>query len=632
MSYDGGKKMRRTVICLVTAFLVVGCGGGGGGSSGNGASAGGAGSGSPPPSVPPPDPSPDPIAAIALAKEIAGLPLDDFYDVSFKALQQRDPQSVIADALTDVFPLTGIGLTDVSEESERETYAVYQVVLEALDQYDRDTLDASGKISYDAYRWFLQDKVDEEPFFRHRFLATYSNFGIQEQTRRFFTDLHPVATRRDAENYIARLLLVQEKFDHVTLRLLRQRDAGIVEPSLTIGVAIGQVSSIAGLTPNSTPYYTAFRDKLSAIEALDEEERRALLLAASAAIRTNVLPAYNRLLLVLRQLQSQAPTAIGVGQYPDGRRFYAYALRHHTTTNLTPAEIHQLGREELDRIHHEMRLIFDELGYPQDESLEQLFARVAADGGEIKAEEAIATFEELVDFAAERLPEAFDVFPKASVVVIGGEFGGFYISPSFDGSRPGAFYAGTTEDLPFFDMPSLTFHETLPGHHYQIAIARELDLPPFRQLLHFTGYIEGWGLYAERLAGELGWYEGDPYGKLGQLRFEALRAARLVMDTGIHWLGWSFEQAAEFNNVNVGSSIGSSQGAAGRYSVWPGQATAYMVGMLKIVELRQRAMDALADDFDLREFHRVVIGNGALPLAVLETVVDNYIAERLAGT
>ena len=625
--------MRRTVVCVVAALLVAGCGGGGGsgGSSNASAGGGGGGPGSTPPSVPPPDPSPDPTAAVRLAKAIAGLPLDDFYDVSFKALQQRDPQSVIADALTDVFPLTGIGLTDVSEEYERETYAMYGVVLNALDQFDRDALDASAKISYDAYRWFLQDKADEEPFFRHRFLATYSNFGIQEQTRRFFTDLHPMATRRDAENYIARLLLVQEKFEHVTIRLLRQRDAGIVEPSLTIGVAIGQVSSIAGLTPNLTPYYTAFRDKLGEIGGLDEEERSALLLSASAAIRNSVLPAYNRLLLVLRQLQAQGPTAVGVGQYPDGRQFYAYALRHHTTTNLTPAEIHELGLKELDRIHHEMRLIFDELGYPKDESLEELFARVAEDGGVVRAEEAIATFEEIVDFAAERLPVAFDVFPEADVIVIGGEFGGFYISPSFDGSRPGAFYAGTTEDLPFFDMPSLTFHETLPGHHYQIAIARELDLPPFRQLLHFTGYIEGWGLYAERLAGELGWYDGDPYGKLGQLRFEALRAARLVMDTGIHWLGWSFEKAAEFNNLNVGSSIGSSQGAAGRYSVWPGQATAYMVGMLKIVELRERAKEALGDDFDLREFHRVVIGNGALPLAVLEEVVDNYIAGRLAG-
>jgi uncharacterized protein (DUF885 family) len=180
-------------------------------------------------------------------------------------------------------------------------------------------------------------------------------------------------------------------------------------------------------------------------------------------------------------------------------------------------------------------------------------------------------------------------------------------------------------------MPTLTFHETVPGHHYQIALAQDLNLPSFRKLVFFTGYVEGWALYAERLALELGWYENDPFGDLGRLQLEALRAARLVMDTGIHAMSWSFQRATTFNNENVGASIGSSQGAAGRYSVIPGQATAYMIGMLRILEMRQKAMDRLGEQFDIKEFHRVVIANGAMPLAILETVVDNYIVERLAA-
>ena len=176
-----------------------------------------------------------------------------------------------------------------------------------------------------------------------------------------------------------------------------------------------------------------------------------------------------------------------------------------------------------------------------------------------------------------------------------------------------------------------TYHESVPGHHTQIAIAMDQDVPAFRKLVRFTGFVEGWALYAERLAQELGWYQGDPYGDLGRLQYEALRAARLVMDTGIHSLGWSFEQATQFNRDNVGSALGSSQAAAARYSVWPGQATAYLIGMLQILDERQRAMDALGEAFDLKAFHRALLSNGAVPLTLLDDVVDRYIAEARAA-
>jgi len=277
-----------------------------------------------------------------------------------------------------------------------------------------------------------------------------------------------------------------------------------------------------------------------------------------------------------------------------------------------------------------MRLIFDQLGYPQNETTEQLFERVAADGGIIAAANVLSTYEAIIDLARQQLDAAFDIFPSADVIVIPGDFGGYYIGPSFDGTRPGAFYAGTTTDQPWFQMRSLAYHEALPGHHTQIAIAMEQDVPSFRKGARFTAFVEGWALYAERLAWELGWHENDPYSNLGRLQYEALRAARLVMDTGIHNLGWSFDQAVEFNREAIGWTLGQSQGAAARYSVWPGQATAYMVGMLQILEARQRAMDELGNQFDLIAFHRAVLSNGAVPLALLDTVVDRYIAATLA--
>ena len=276
-------------------------------------------------------------------------------------------------------------------------------------------------------------------------------------------------------------------------------------------------------------------------------------------------------------------------------------------------------------------MIFDQLEYPQNESLRQLFGRVATDGGTIPAANTIATYEALIDFANQNLSQAFDVFPATDVIVIGVQSGGYYIGPSFDGTRPGAFYAGTQRDLPYYDMPSLTFHETLPGHHLQISLAGAADVPFFRKLVRSTAFVEGWALYAERLAYELDWYNNDPYGNLGRLQYEALRAVRLVVDTGIHSLGWSFNEAVQFIEDNVGYSTGPSQGAAARYSVIPGQATAYMIGMLKILEVRQRAMDELGSAFNLFDFHRAVLGNGGVPLPVLEQVVDAYIAETLAS-
>jgi uncharacterized protein (DUF885 family) len=186
-------------------------------------------------------------------------------------------------------------------------------------------------------------------------------------------------------------------------------------------------------------------------------------------------------------------------------------------------------------------------------------------------------------------------------------------------------------DEAWFKMPTLAYHESLPGHHLQIALAMEQDVPAFRKIVRTSAFVEGWGLYAERLAYELGWYDNDVYGDLGRLRLEALRAARLVMDTGIHSFGWSFDQATLFNEENVGASNGASQGAAGRYSVIPGQATAYMIGMLQILQERQKAMDALGALFDLKEFHRIILTSGGVPLALLSTIVDRYIAEKLAG-
>jgi uncharacterized protein (DUF885 family) len=289
--------------------------------------------------------------------------------------------------------------------------------------------------------------------------------------------------------------------------------------------------------------------------------------------------------------------------------------------------------EQLERIHAEMRAIFDQLGYAQDPSLASMYDRVAQDGGRVAAGQVIQEYESIIEEATGNLDAAFDVRPQAEVVVVKSPIKGMYVHASLDGSRPGAFHAGPG-DAPeqYYAMPTLAYHEAVPGHHFQIALAQESDLPAFRNSVTFLGYTEGWALYAEQLAAELGWYADDPYADLGRLQAEAFRAARLVVDTGIHTMRWTWDEAMEFFVENTGYEPGDSvdpEIQIARYIVWPAQATSYKIGMLKMLELRQRAMDELGEQFDLKEFHTLVLSNGSMPLQVLERVVDDYIAAKL---
>mgnify|MGYP000709865724 CR=1 FL=1 len=569
-----------------------------------------------------------PLTAEQLAESLTGLSLQSFFDESFAALLQRTPEAVIWQALSSIVTLESAGLDDISDDYLLNTVAMHQAVLDVLRTFDRDALSSSDQINYDVYEWYLKDKVNEGDFLYYEFVATYSIFGTQRDTQLLFTDIHPIESREDAEDYISRLNAVKTKLTQLSEHLVGQQALGVVEPKISMEVALADVQSIANGYVKSNPYYKNLLTKLLELDSVSEEERSDLLEDARTAVADSIIPGYSILADTLANLLPHAPAQIGVAQYPRGDEYYVQQLRHHTTTELTASQIHQLGLSELARVHAEMRVVFDELGYPQDETLFQLYERVGNDGGTILAADAYDTFKSIIDIAETRLSEAFDIFPKADVQVVADDYGGFYIAPSFDGTRPGSFYAGTRSDQSSYEMRTLTYHEAVPGHHLQNGIALDQDVPNFRKLIRFTAYGEGWALYAERLAFELGWYDGDPYGNLGRLKFEALRAARLVMDTGIHSMGWTFDQATQFNEENVGASERSSQGAAGRYSVSPGQATAYMVGMLQILEARQRAIDELGDDFELAEFHGILLTGGPMPMSILNTVVDQYIERK----
>ena len=572
--------------------------------------------------------------ASTLTAKLAGLDLNEFYEISFKELMMRDPEGVLAQGLADVYGLEGAELTDISDTYIRETQQMYVVVLDILHSFDRETLSSEEQVSYDVYEWYLDDMVRGGEFMYYDYPATFFPVtAVHEGVLYFFTDLHPLADLQDAENYVSRLEKVDTKFEQLLEGLRLREDEGIIPPMFATQWALYGLRNLARADAIHTPFYETFEEKLVVLEDISLSERNALLESAEKAIDKAVLPAYNSLVDYLEHLESVGSTEDGLWQFPKGEAYYAHMLRHYTTTSMPPEEIHQLGFQELERIHAEMNTIFEELGYNTDASLPDLFDQVAQDGGSIPANEVLSTYESIIQAAEENLDLAFDIRPNAKLQVVASPIKGMYVHASLDGARPGAFHAGSGQSAEeWYAMPTLAYHEAVPGHHFQISLAQEADLPLFRSLVGNLGYTEGWALYAEQLAWELGWYDDDPYGNLGRLQAEAFRAARLVVDTGIHTKEWTFSHAQDFFTENVGFERGDSvdpEGQIARYIVWPGQSTSYKIGMIKMLEIRQSAMDQLGDLFDLKEYHNLVLSNGSMPLEVLERVVDDYIAGKL---
>jgi len=576
----------------------------------------------------------DPVADYQLAdtnallstvsNRLNGLSLQDFFTESFIIIKERNVQGGVSEGLVDQFPLGSFELTNISDAYQNQTAAIEALILTTLNNYDRSILSSDDQLSYDIYQAHLQYQAEWSQYRDFEYPASYGFFGYPGSTEQFFTSLVPVTNKLEADTYLLLLNQIGRRFQQISDLLDARQAAGIIEPAITLGFSQSNVQAIANTPAIAISYYTVFQSKLTALTNITDAEKQALTELLLLTVEQRVIPAYAQLAQKMNSLLNQAPANIGFGQFNGGNDFYDFTLRYFTSSEQTADDINALGIQELARIHAEMRVLFDQLGYPQNESIAQLYARVDSDGGTISGGNAVTFYEDIIAEAYTQLPSNFSTIPQQQVIVVGGQSGGYYIRGSDDGTRPGAFYASTVNDLAYTRMPTLAYHEAVPGHHLQIALAQELNLPEFRRDINFTSFVEGWALYAERLAKDLGWYNGDIYGDLGRLQFEAMRAARLVIDTGIHNQGWSYDQADRFHITNVGFP-----GSIARYSVWPGQATAYMTGMLKILELRQRAQDQLGANYDVRSFHSAIIGSGSMPLDLLDGLVDRYIQQNL---
>ena len=568
----------------------------------------------------------------ALAARVADLSLEAFFEETFRTITLRDPEAVIELGLETFYDVQDLPLTDISDAYQRETFAIYELILERLHTYDLDNLTSEDQISYRIYEWYLEELLSRREWMYYDYPITHFNTGIQNWIVFFFTDIHPLTNRQDAENYLARLKQVDEKIDQLLEGLALREQAGVLIPKSILQMSIGSIRSIAESPPQTTPFYWAFANKITSIPEMTSEEKAQMLTAIEEELLQNTLPAYQILLNEVQRLMEIAPTEEGVWQHPDGRAYYRYCLHHHTTLDLPAEEIHQLGLNDVDRIQREIRSTVSDLGYPTEVSMPALFSQILTEGGVIPENQIVLTYQSILNDAEARLSDLVDLQPNMDVVVIGTNRGGFYVPGALDGSRPGAFYATvSSHGEPWYGMPTLTYHETVPGHHLQIALTLEGDLPSFRKGASFTAFAEGWALYAERLASESGWYQDDPYGDLGRLQMELFRAARLVVDTGIHAFGWTYDEALQYMLKTTGMERGFLEFEVARYIAWPGQATAYKIGMQAILDLRQKAQEELGEDFNLRGFHNFLLSNGSLPLPILEDIVMGSIQDALSN-
>ncbi len=560
----------------------------------------------------------------AVLARLRGLDFDTFVDESYEQILLRTPETVTSLGLSAALGTRNDRLDNVCYPFVENTYALEAGVLEILETYDRVALAPGQQTSLDSYAWLLSAWGDEHEFMYHLYPVTHA-FSRQNDLVRFLTDEHPMASLQDAEDYVSRLEQVDDQFGCLVQRLQESQDRGIMAPAQMLGAAAYQIRDIVPGTARSLPFFTVFATKLGQIGELSQVQREHLLSLAEQAIDGSVIPAYQRLVEKLDQQVPLAPPMNGVWQLPDGDRFYRSRLRFHTTTDLSPEAVHQLGLREVARIRAEIRLAFDALGYPPDQGFADLFQRLAQDSGIVPADQIVAHAEAIIRQAQADCDQAFDIAPRSPVTVIGGT-GTFYVAGSLDGSRPGAYYVADRTDGYRYSMRTIAYHEAVPGHHFQISIGNEQDVPLFTKAGNiFTGFVEGWAVYAEYLAKDLGWYRDDVHSDLGRLQWELLRAARMVVDTGLHARHWSRGQAIDYYVETVGADAGLATSQIDLYLSDPGYFSAYKTGMIKILELRQLAEDRLGDRFDVKDFHRVVLLHNRMPLSLLERAVHDYI-------
>lgn len=572
-------------------------------------------------------------------KEAETKKLNEFFEKVFNESVKRSPTSQTYLGLKTNYDK----LNDETEEFRKESMELNRKYLKELRGFNYDSLTHQGQLSFRLFEKDLEESFEWEKW-RFHYYPLNQMFGYHSGTPSFMINMHRVSEKSDAEAYISRLKEIKRVFKERMERNLKQREMGIIPPEFVFSKVIDDSKNIIKGYPfergkGRSPLYEDFSKKVSKLK-ISSAEKKSLKARAAEALLDYVGPSYRELISYMEETQKMAKGSDGAWSLPDGEEYYRFRLRKMTTTDMSPDEIHDFGLREVDRIHGEMRAIMKKVGFKGN--LKDFFNFMKTDprfrypdtkaGKERYLTEARKIINTMEDF----LPKMFNTLPKAKLQVKAVEEYreksagiAFYQGPSLFGNRPGIYYVNLykMEDNPIYKMEGLAYHEGLPGHHMQIAIKTELeDLPKFRRTGGYTAYSEGWGLYSELLPKEFGFYK-DPYSDFGRLTMELWRAARLVTDTGLHHKKWSREKGIQYLKDNTPNADLDITKAIERYIVMPGQATTYKIGMQKILDLRREAKEELGKNFDIRQFHDVILRSGPLPLDILEEQVAKWVNE-----
>lgn len=530
---------------------------------------------------------------------------------------------------------------DVSDAARVAAFEERQSFLQRMrEEIDKEALSEDAQLSYRLFEYINEREARGFQYRKNGFVFDQM-YGQQSSIPAFLINQHRVKTASDANAYISRLEGVKGYMGQHLANARERALMGVRPPRFVYDYVIADAKNVLNGAPFSdgadSPLFADFKSKVQALN-ISPDEKLDLITRAHNALMASVKPAYQEVTAWLEADREKASDDDGVWRLSDGADYYAYRLFSMTTTDMTADEIHQLGLAEVARIHAEMKAIKDSVGYTEDlnaffdhlRTSPEFYYENSDEGRAAYLKDATA----MIDDMREKLPTVFNTFPKADLVVKRVEpfreksaGKAFYQRPAIDGSRPGTYYANlyNMADMPIYQMEALAFHEAIPGHHMQLAIAQELEnVPQFRKFSRFTAYTEGWGLYSEYLPKEMGFYE-DPYSDFGRLAMELWRAARLVVDTGLHEKKWTRQEAIDYLMENTPNPEGDCKKAIDRYIVMPGQATAYKIGMIKILELREAAKAQMGDAFDLGDFHDVVLSSGPVPLSILEERVNAWV-------
>lgn len=582
-------------------------------------------------------------AMLADAPSGEGAKLTAIYERIYDMLVDQDPEFATALGLDKGDNAAAKSkLADRSLAGIKRGHDLYRTGLAELKKIDVSKLSGMDLVNYETFRGPWEGYVkayDTFSYGLHSWPEPHPVTQLSGSYRSipdFLVNQHSISSSADAEAYLARCADFAVQMDNETARIQADHAAGIIPPDFVIDRTLVQFASILAPAADANVLTTNIAAKTKDIPG--DWARR-----CAAIVQGKIYPAMQRQVAELKAVRPRATHDAGVWRLPQGDEYYAYALRFATTTGMSAKEVHKLGLDRIADLTARADAIFKQQGMTKGTVAERLrvlgkdprFLYPNTDKGKA---DLIAKLNEQVQEVQRRLPEYFGRLPKAKVdirrvppEIEAGATGGYYQIPAPDGSRPGAYYINLrdTAENPSWSLPTLTYHEASPGHHHQIALAQEATgIPRLRRLPAYSVYTEGWGLYAEQLADEMGMYENDPWGRLGYLQSYLFRAARLVVDTGLHHFRWTREKAIEYYNEVLGTPEPSNITEIERYCVWPGQATSYMVGQTSWVRIREKSKSTLGDKFDLRSFHDTALSAGAMPISVLESVIERWTAER----